>query len=101
VSYDLAVFDPAVAPRTPRDFLAWYREQVDWKSDQRYDDPARTTEPLRRWLLEIIPTYPAMNAPYAKPSPDDSRLTGYSIGAALIFAAAGAGCRSDGCHRAR
>jgi hypothetical protein len=85
VSYDLAVFDPAVAPATPREFRAWFREQTQWRSDERYDDPERTTVALRRWFFDMLPTYPAISGPHAPPTSDDSRTTGYSIGAHLIY----------------
>jgi hypothetical protein len=30
MSYDLMVFEPAGAPRTKEEFMAWYEEQTKW-----------------------------------------------------------------------
>jgi len=43
MSYDLMVFDPTVAPRACKDFMAWYKQQTQWSEDHGYDDPKVST----------------------------------------------------------
>ena len=92
MSYDLMVFDPAVAPRDRDAFVAWYHEQAEWSEGHSYDDPANTTPGLRAWYEEMRQTYPNMNGPGA-PSNDDlmtpgveDRLCDYCIGHHVIYA---------------
>jgi len=87
MSYDLAVFDPAVAPRDRDAFLAWFHSAMDQDVSRRYDDPAVCTPALRSWFLEIVKEFAALNGPYAPPGlPDDvSEAADYSIDTALIY----------------
>lgn len=91
MSYDLMVFDPEVAPRKRAAFMRWYGEQTAWSEGHAYDDPAVSTPALRAFFLELIETYPAMNGPFAADDMDDPgpRVTDYSIGKAVIYAAFG------------
>ena len=93
MSYDLMVFDPAVAPHERAAFLEWYGEQADWSEGHSYDDPANTTSALRAWYEEIRKTHPNMNGPGAptdedlmKPGVEDS-LADYTVGRHVIYAA--------------
>ena len=93
MSYDLMVFDPAVAPRERPAFVEWYHQQAEWSEDHSYDDAANTTPALRAWYEEIRQAYPNMNGPggvtdedLMKPGVED-RLGDYSIGNHVIYAA--------------
>jgi len=87
--YDLAVFDPAAAPHDKAEFLVWYYQKADWSESHDYNDPAVSTATLRAWFLEMITEFPMMNGPYAADplDPDDSRVTDYSVGQAMIYVA--------------
>ena len=89
MSYDLMVFAKEHAPRGRQAFLAWYGEQSEWEEDHSYSDPVVATPELRAWFLEIVSLYPAMNGPFAPAEwpDDDSRVTDYSIGRQVIYAA--------------
>lgn len=89
MSYDLAVFDPDVAPLERQEFLAWFDHQTEWNESHGYDDPRVSSPALRQWFLEMITQFPAMNGPYAQADmPDDeASLTDYSVGRSLIYAA--------------
>ena len=93
MSYDLMVFDPAVAPRDRGQFMEWYSGQTEWSEGHSYDDPANTTPDLQAWYNEIRKTYPNMNGPGA-PTDDDLMIPGvedhladYSIGHHFIYVA--------------
>ena len=94
MSYDLMVFDPALAPGEAVAFFAWYDEVMDAEPDgdvfADFSDPAITTPPLRAWFLDMIKEFPAMNGAHAAnidDLEDDARLTDYDIGKARIYAA--------------
>jgi hypothetical protein len=80
MSYDIAIFDPAYAPRERDAFLQWWDKQelVGW-------DPAVTTPGLRAWFMDMIQYFPAMNGSYA--SPRDPRAADYNLGKFLIYVA--------------
>jgi len=80
------VFDPGVAPLDRVGFMQWYRQQTKWGEAHRYDNPDVSTPGLRAWFLDMIPHYPMMNGPYASED-DSSRVTDYSIGRSVIYAA--------------
>lgn len=86
MSYDLMVFDPTAAPRTRKEFMAWYALQTQWSEDHCYDDPKVSSAQLRSWFMEIIETYPAMNGPFASDDIDNEKLTDYSVGKDVIYA---------------
>lgn len=81
------VFDPVDAPRDRKQFLEWYERATEWSEGHSYDDPAGTTSELRAWFDDIRRTYPPMNGPLASQDYDNLRLTDYSIGHHLIYAA--------------
>ncbi len=87
MSYDLMVFDPASAPKDRDAFMAWYAAQTEWAEDHSYNDPTVSTPQLRAWFLEMIHHFPAMNGPYASEDDDEPRLTDYSVGRHVVYAA--------------
>jgi hypothetical protein len=87
MSYDLMVFDPAAAPHTREDFLEWYERQTEWGEGHSYDDPQVTTPALAGWFAEISQSFPPMNGPLASNDYDDPKVTDYSIGRSVIYAA--------------
>jgi hypothetical protein len=87
LSYDLMVFEPSVAPRQPEMFLDWFYDQTNWAESHNYDDPKVTSPRLAEWFYEIIKAFPPMNGPLRSEDIDDPRVTDYSIGSAVIFAA--------------
>jgi hypothetical protein len=89
MSYDLMIFEESVAPKKKEDFMLWYSEQVKWKEDHDYQDHSVTSEALRNWFMDMIKTFPPMNGPLAsfEDDDDDEKLTDYSIGKNIIYAA--------------
>jgi len=87
MSYDLMVFDPASAPRTHAEFIAWYDQQTEWEEDHGYNDPAVTTPALRAWFMDMIGIFPALNGPFSSEElPEDEALvTDYCIGNSVIY----------------
>lgn len=92
MSYDILAFDPSAV--TDADFPAWWEAQSEWTEDHSYDDPSITTANLQGFYRDLAQTFPPMNGPGA-PTDDEirqapeleSRMTDYSIGASLIYAA--------------
>jgi hypothetical protein len=87
MSYDLAVFDPDVAPRSRVEFRKWFEEQTQWSGSHGYNDPEVPVSALRNWFLEMIITFPPMNGPLRSSNPDDPRVTDYSLGRNIIYGA--------------
>lgn len=87
MSYDLMVFEPTVAPRNRNEFMAWYDRQTEWSEDHSYDNPSVSSPKLRAWFLDMLETFPAMNGPYASGNFDDPKVTDYSVGRDVIYAA--------------
>ena len=87
MSYDLMVFDPKVPPPSREEFIQWYRQQTEWAERHTYVGPDVTTPELQAWYSEMIQSYPPMNGPDATDNPDNLRVTDYSIGKSLIYAA--------------
>jgi len=83
------VFDPLAPPSDRDGFLSWYGEQVQWKEGHRYDNPDITTPDLRSWFLDMLRQYPALNGPYASDDVDNPKVTDYSVGRSVIYAAFG------------
>lgn len=65
MSYDLLVFDPAVAPRERTEFMMWYRQLVKWEEDRDYNSPVGVTGNLNDFYEKLREEFPAMNGPYA------------------------------------
>ena len=87
MSYDLMVFDPSVAPRDRKEFLDWYRKQTEWSEGHSYDDPAVTTPDLSNWFASISKEFPPMNGPLASDDYENPKVTDYSTGKEVIYAA--------------
>ena len=79
------VFEAAMAPSDCAAFMQWYDEQTAWSEPHGYEDPQVTTPALRRWYDAMRVTFPAMNGPDATSDEDDPRITGYTIGTAVIY----------------
>ena len=78
---------PQPAPRGRQGFLDWYDQQTQWAETKGYNDPDVPTEPLRAWFMEIIKTFPPMNGTLASDDVDNPKLTDYSVGRTVIYAA--------------
>ena len=64
MSIDFMVFDPAVAPRSPRAFRSWYREQIDWPEDYDHSAESSMTAPaIQSWYREMRSRFPDANQP--------------------------------------
>ena len=87
MSFDLMVFDPKAAPTDREDFQAWYREQTRWSEKHGYDDPAVCASALRAWFHEMRELFPPMNGPFRSEDVDDPKVTGYSLGRSVVYAA--------------
>ena len=87
MSYDLLVFDPLAAPPDREGFLRWYAEQVTWHEGHSYDDPEVSTPALQAWYPEMRSKFPALNGPFASDDVDNPRITDYSVGKSVIYAA--------------
>ena len=95
MSYDLMVFDAAVAPRVGEAFMDWYDTQAQWGEGHSYDNSSVTTAELRAWYDDMRRTFPAMNGPDSvlqglpadSPLCDDPRVTDYCIGRQVIYCA--------------
>jgi hypothetical protein len=75
-------------------FQAWWDQQSQWAEGHTYDNAAVTTPALRAFYTELIREFPPMNGPDAPSDeqidndPDlEARLTDYSIGTDLVYAA--------------
>jgi hypothetical protein len=87
MSYDLMVFEPTAAPRDLQSFSEWYHDQTRWAEPHSYDDPRVTSPRLAAWFTDMIKTFPPMNGPLRSEDLDDPRITDYSIGSVVIYAA--------------
>jgi hypothetical protein len=85
MSYDLAVFDPNLAPDERSEFLAWYDQETKWSKGLDYNDPANLSPSLSGFFFEIIKSFPPMNGPLKSDS-DSTKVTDYSCAEALIYA---------------
>ncbi|MGG7104121.1 hypothetical protein [Rhodococcus sp. 24CO] len=92
MSYDILAFEPSAT--SDEDFASWYENQVEWSEDHGYDDPSVTTSRLRAFYEDLVVGYRAMNGPGAPTDEEldadgdlESRLTDYSIGTTLVYAA--------------
>ena len=87
MSYDLMVFEATAAPKARKDFMLWYKQQTQWSEVHGYDDPKVSSQPLRTWFMEMIESFPPMNGPYASDDVDNPKVTDYSVGKDIIYAA--------------
>ena len=67
--------------------MKWYRQQTEWSEDHGYNNPEVSVPELRAWFMEMITHYPPMNGPLSSDDPDDPKVTDYSVGKTVIYAA--------------
>ena len=87
MSYDLMVFDATVAPRGRAAFMAWYEQQTEWRESHGYNNPEIPAPALQAWFRDLIKTFPPMNGPLASDDADNPKVTDYSLGRSVIYAA--------------
>jgi hypothetical protein len=88
MSYDLMVFEPGSAPPDRADFMTWYHNQTQWAEPHGYNDPSVTSARLRPWYDDMTIEFPDMNGPGISDDDfDNPKLTDYSIGQSVIYAA--------------
>ena len=87
MSYDLMVFEPSAAPRDRDDFNAWFRAQTEWTEPHGYNDPDVTSPALRNWYHAMVREFPNMQDPNISDDDITDRMTDYSIGTQVIYAA--------------
>jgi hypothetical protein len=87
MSYDLMVFELAAAPKTRKEFIVWYEQQIQWAEDHDYQTPKVTSNALQNWFQEMIQFFPPMNGPNASTNSDDSKVTDHCIGKHVIYSA--------------
>lgn len=81
------VFDPRNAPRGRKEFMTWYEQQTEWAESHDYNNPDVPAPDLRAWFYDMIKTFPPMNGALASDDVDDPKLTEYSLGRSVIYAA--------------
>ena len=100
MSYDLMVFEPGSAPRDRAEFMTWYKDQTQWTEPHGYNDPSVTSARLRAWYDEMTIEFPNMNGPdISDDDVDNPKLTDYSIGQSVIYAAF-AWSQAEGAYKA-
>lgn len=94
MSYDLMVFEITKAPKTKKEFMDWYDRQTEWAEEHDYETVSVTSPALQKWFMEMKDTFPQMNGKFAPEEEAiandedlESRLTDYSIGYNVIYAA--------------
>lgn len=108
MSYDLMVFEKEKAPKTKKNFMAWYEKQVEWSEDHDYQRISVSSPALQNWFMEMKETFPPMNGEYA-PSSElldedenlESYLTDYCIGRDVIYASFAWSVASEAYERMR
>ncbi|NRD79727.1 hypothetical protein HPT25_20425 [Bacillus sp. BRMEA1] len=94
MSYYLMVFEKTKAPKTKKEFMAWYENLTSWSEDVDYNEISHAATLLQNWFKESIKTFPTMNGSFA-PSDDEindnleleERLTDYCIASNAIYMA--------------
>lgn len=107
MSFDLMVFEKTKAPNFFEDFLNWASEQTEWKEERDYDSIEGTSPRLAAWFMEMKDTFSPLNGPYS-PSDEEisesreveGRLTDYSIGSDIVYAAFGWSAADEACELA-
>jgi hypothetical protein len=83
MSYDLAVFDPASAPRDPVEFGDWLFGEEN-SADDTFNDPSRTTPELRDFYFAMVEKFPDYNDESFDPHSATDYATGYEISSKSI-----------------
>jgi hypothetical protein len=97
------VFEPSIAPRTKEAFDQWFEAQTKWDEGHGYDDPAVSSPALQGWFDDMRRVYPPMNGPFALSNEEfdrldaeaEKRVTDYSIGRSVIYAAFAWSCADE------
>ena|GEM_PF-200221 len=107
MSFDLMVFERGQAPETFEAFLDWYEVQTQWTEERDYDSLSGTSPQLSAWFMEMKETFPPLNGTYSLSDEEafaneeiENRLTDYSIGGDMIFAAFGWSAAEEACELA-
>ncbi|OMD41813.1 hypothetical protein [Paenibacillus odorifer] len=92
MSYDLMAFETSKAPQERAGFMDWYEQQVKWSEDHAYNDPSVLSDALQRFYSELSEQFPNMNVEdeifeAMEEAGTDNRLTDYSLGSSVIYAA--------------
>ena len=92
MSYDLMAFETSKAPQERAAFMKWYEQQVQWSEDHAYNDPSVLSEALQRFYSELSEQFPNLNVEdeifeAMEEAGTDNRLTDYSLGTSVIYAA--------------
>ncbi|MNZ91104.1 hypothetical protein D3C78_1100780 [compost metagenome] len=92
MSYDLMAFETSKAPQERATFMKWYEQQVQWSEDHAYNNPSVLSEALQRFYSELSEQFPNMNVEdeifeAMEEAGTDNRLTDYSLGTSVIYAA--------------
>lgn len=85
ISYDILAFDPAAT--SDEDFPQWWAQQSEWGESHGYDDASMTTPALAAFYAELVQTFPDLNGSGAANPTNSARVTDYSIGTSLVYAA--------------
>ena len=94
MGYHLVVFEETAVPNNYKDFLEWFKKQLEGNEGHGYDDPSISSKSLQGWFREIIKTYPQAKGPYAlsddklaqlKEKYEDDSITDYFIGKNIIL----------------
>lgn len=108
MSYDLMVFEKEKAPKTKKNFMAWYEKQVEWSEEHDYQRISVSSPALQNWFMEMKETFPPMNGEYAPASELldedenlESYLTDYCIGRDVIYASFAWSVASEAYERMR
>jgi len=67
--------------------MAWYGKQTQWDEPHGYDNPEIPSLALQSWFSDVIKTYPPMNGPLRSDDFDDLKVTDFSLGRSVIYAA--------------
>lgn len=92
MSYDLMAFEPSKAPKERKAFMDWYEQQVQWSEDHGYHNLSVCSVALQRFYSELAEHFPNMNVDdeifeAMEEAGTDNRLTDYSLGSSIIYAA--------------
>ena len=83
------VFVPEAAPKTAKEFNAWYDSVTDWEDDKPYNDPAVCVAALQNWYTEMTVFFPDLNGEDTDVDRNRPTLTDYSIAENFIYLNAG------------
>jgi hypothetical protein len=90
MSYDLAVFDPTVAPRDRGEFEDWYGQVSEWEEEPEYTAISKCPPALQAWYRDMLKTFGALNGPDAVQLDDHdaesgSMVSDYCVARHLVY----------------